>query len=190
MSQHFLFRSDHRTYYVDFSAEALLSDPAYEIQPASHWRLRLNDPHLIQQYQTLLHEQLQLHKVLEKVGKLHQHAVKHTWTEEHTEDYQKLDVIITEAMRHAENKTGRQYSTKYEWSPTLQRAVYAHRFWKLKLQQHRHKTFPSSRLEYYRTAANLPVTDGILMEQEIIRSVQSDCSDLKAFQSRHRELQA
>jgi hypothetical protein len=65
MSQHFLFRSDHRTYYVDFSAEALFSDTAYEIQPAIHRRLRLNDPRLIQQYQSLLHEHLQLHKVLE-----------------------------------------------------------------------------------------------------------------------------
>jgi hypothetical protein len=36
----------------------------------------------------------------------------------------------------------------------------------------------------------LPVTDGILTEQEILRSVQSAWSDLKEFQSRHRELQA
>jgi hypothetical protein len=65
-----------------------------------------------------------------------------------------------------------------------------HRFWKLKLQQYRHKTIPSSRLEYYRTAANVPVTDGILTEQEILRSVQSARSDLKEFQSRQRELRA
>jgi hypothetical protein len=39
MSQHFLFRSDHRTYYVDFKSVAIFSNPAYEIHPASHCRL-------------------------------------------------------------------------------------------------------------------------------------------------------
>jgi hypothetical protein len=45
-------------------------------------------------------------------------------------------------MRYTEGKTGRTYSTTYEWSSTLHQAVHHHRYWKLMLQNHCHCTVP------------------------------------------------
>ena len=44
LSFHSLFNSDHRPYFLDLNAMTLFSVPAYEIQPALHRHLRLNDP--------------------------------------------------------------------------------------------------------------------------------------------------
>jgi hypothetical protein len=66
LSFHSLFNSDHRGYYVDFDAKLLFSDPAYEIAPRSHRKLRLHDPKLMDKYRELLHHQLDVHKIQEK----------------------------------------------------------------------------------------------------------------------------
>ena len=108
MFQHFLFRSDHRTYYVDFNSIALFLDPAFDIHPAPHCRLHLNDPRLVQQYQSLLHQQLSHHKVLEKVLSLQKHATENTWTDKHKKIYQNMDSIIMEAMCYVESKLGKR----------------------------------------------------------------------------------
>lgn len=49
-SHHSLVRGDHLPYYLDFDSSILFSDPAYNIEPASFRKLRLQDPRVIQQY--------------------------------------------------------------------------------------------------------------------------------------------
>jgi hypothetical protein len=119
MSHHSLFTSDHRPCYIDLGPIAFFSDPAYEIEPRTYRRLRLNDPKLTLQYQTELHDQLTHHDIFNKLDQLKEHAQQGTWTDQHTQQYLSLDNTIMVAMLHAENKTGRKTSTKYDWSPTL-----------------------------------------------------------------------
>lgn len=79
---------------------ALFADPAYEISPQSqHW-LQHQDPRLVDQYKSHLHKQLEYHKVMDKPQQLQEHAFNSTWTNSHTEEYYKLDVLVTEAMLH------------------------------------------------------------------------------------------
>jgi len=80
LSFHSLFNSDHRPYFLDLNAMTLFSVPAYEIQPALHRHLRLNDPRLVNQYRSLLYNQLAYQKIFEKVSSLQTHAENNTWT--------------------------------------------------------------------------------------------------------------
>jgi hypothetical protein len=38
-------------------------------------------------------------------------------------------------MLNTERKAGQRYSTKFDWSPALKKAVQEYRFWKLKLKK-------------------------------------------------------
>lgn len=74
-------------------------------------------------YREALHEQLQYHAVFDKSKALLEAASKKQWTESHTADYEKLDIVITQAMLHAESACCRKYTKQFEWSPTLIQAV-------------------------------------------------------------------
>jgi hypothetical protein len=133
LSYHTLFQGDHRAYYLDFDAQALFSDRAYEISPAIHRKLCLQDPWLVHQYRASLHVQLQAHNAYHKLETLLQHVADKTWTDTQTVEYLALDTVITKAMLYAESKTGRTYTTTYDWSPKLKQAVQALCYWHLRL---------------------------------------------------------
>ena len=48
LAHHSLTRGDHRPYYLNLDPTLLFSDPAYNIEPVSIWKLRLQDPHVVQ----------------------------------------------------------------------------------------------------------------------------------------------
>jgi hypothetical protein len=70
--------------------------------PPSYPRLRRKDPKIVSTYKSLLHKQLQYHKVNEKLNYLKAAAHNNSWTKASQEEYEKLDKIITEAILHAE----------------------------------------------------------------------------------------
>jgi hypothetical protein len=39
------------------------------------------------------------------------------------QDYEKLDKLLGESMRYSEHHASKVFSTKYDWSPVLDRAV-------------------------------------------------------------------
>jgi hypothetical protein len=140
-----LFQSDHRPYYVDFDAKIAFADQAYEIARPKGRGLQLHDPRLVEKYKSHLYEQYDYHKIPEKVEQLQQVATEGLWTKDQCEVYQNTDKIITESMISAERKTGRKYSTKYDWSPTLKQAVQEFRFWRMKQKLHKGlKSFTNS----------------------------------------------
>jgi hypothetical protein len=102
LSSHSVFNSDHRAYFLDFSAEQLFSDPAYEIERPQYHQLRTQDPRLTEQYRHLLHTKLNYYKVHDKIKELQQAIANNSWTETHAHQYQLLDNTITESMIYAE----------------------------------------------------------------------------------------
>lgn len=141
LSSHSVFNSDHRAYFLDFDTNLLFSDLAYEIERPVYRQLRLHDPRLIDQYSSILHDQLRQHKVIEKLEDLQQAIATDTWTEAHTTVYQSLDAIITDSMLHAERVSGKSFSKCFEWSPKLTQAVQAFRYWKLGLRKNKEALF-------------------------------------------------
>jgi len=76
----------------------MFADPAHDIAPPSYRRLQLSDPRLINKYRDILHEQLNYHKIYEKVQTLQEASDTGAWTSATTEEYQKIDKLVTESM--------------------------------------------------------------------------------------------
>ncbi len=166
-----LFQGDHRPYYVDLDAAVAFADNAYEISRPHGRGLQLKDPRIVTKYTSTLYEQLSYHKIWDKEREFKQAANTQEWTSHHTEQYQRTDTIVTEVMLSAERKAGRQYSTRFDWSPTLKQAVQDYRFWKLKLKQTRCLKVSPSVLAKYHKEANLPedVLSQVVTEAEAVK---------------------
>jgi hypothetical protein len=123
-----LFQGDHRPYYIDLDAKIAFADNAFEISRPKGRGLQLKDPCIIAKYTEALNDQLAYHKLKEKIYTLQEAADDLQWTAILTDEYQKDDTLITEAMLFAERKAGRSYSMKFDWSPALTQAVQEFRF--------------------------------------------------------------
>ncbi len=134
LSHHSLVQGDHRPYYLDFDSSILFSDPAYNIEPASFRKLRLQDPRVIRQYNLSLHELLDVHNVFQHLESLQQRIKENTWDTYCVQEYEKLDETITTSMLTAENHLGKRVTTTYQWSPQLKAAVQCLRYWHLRLR--------------------------------------------------------
>ncbi len=185
---HSLFHSDHRAYFLDFDSRLLFADPAYEIAPPSYHRLQLSDPCLKNQYRD---EQLQYHKVYDKVQELQVASRSGVWTDVQTQEYQKLDRIITEAMLYAERNTGRRFSTRYEWSPTLKKSVQSFRYWQLRYRQARNLGISLPKLNSLKEQAGL-TEEEVQAEstREILLRLQQAADQLRKHQRQHKELRS
>ncbi len=145
-----LFQGDHRPYYIDLDATIAFEDSAYEISRPQGRGLQLKDSRIVTNYTTALYNQLEYHKIWEKETHIKEVVTSGKWTPHHTEQYQRIDTTITEIMLSAERKAGRRYSTRFDWSPALKKAVQEYRFWKLKLKKTRGlKVSPSVLTKYH-----------------------------------------
>lgn len=67
---HTFFQGDHRAVYVDFSASLLFRSNTYEIVRQKGRGLQLRDPRIVDAYILALFEQLEYHKVMDKLDRL------------------------------------------------------------------------------------------------------------------------
>jgi len=133
LPQYSVFNSDHHTYYVDFDASLLFSDPTYEISRPIARPLWVQDPRLVEKYCTILDWKLSYYKVYEALNKIMADIHSGHKSPSLQTDYNTLDTIITECMLHAEWKAAWKKPTKYAWSPKLSSMVYRLRFWSITL---------------------------------------------------------
>jgi len=184
-----LFMSDHRPSYLDLNSITLFQETTPEIGPAQHRGLQMQDPRLVTQYIDTLLEQLNYHKIPQKVDDLYNTAQKGKWTEEHTQQYEKLDRLITEAMKHAEKSISKKYSITYQWSPHLKSTIHTLTYWKLRLAQLKGKTISQHTLQKTFQYTKL---DGKLRLPLPIKTVVSYVRDsraaLREAQKHHIEL--
>jgi hypothetical protein len=114
------------------------------------------DPRVITKYCIFLHKELQYHKTPQKCETLNKASQLGTWTTIHKEQYNRIDQTITKAMLHAERKVGKVSSGKFQWSPTLKRAVQAYRYWRLHLKQSHGQKNSESVLDSLKLAGGVP----------------------------------
>lgn len=120
LSHHSLTKGDHRPYYLDFDASILFSDPAYNIEPASVRRLRLQDPCIVQQYTQKLHEFLASQNVLPRLDALQDKFNHQQWSPDCVAEYESLDRTITESMLTAKKSLSKRITTTYQWPPPVE----------------------------------------------------------------------
>jgi hypothetical protein len=185
-----MFQGDHRPYYLDLTASIVFADNTYEIARLKGSGLQLHDPRKVDKYRDILHEQLTYHKCYEKIQTMQQNTHDDTWNEHLTHEYQITDTVITETMIHAERAAGRKYSTRFDWSPSLLRAVQAFRFWKMRVKLHRGLTVSQAGLQKYHKEAEFPQNtyDNTYEEAAIVQAIKDAYKELRAKQKKHREL--
>ncbi len=94
-------------------------------------------------------------------------------------------------MLHAESNTGRKFSTRYERSPELMRAVQTFQYWQLRFRQARRLSVSQPRLASLQLQAGLLEADiSISSVDRILQCLQQAATSLRDYQKRHRELRA
>jgi hypothetical protein len=113
-----IFHGDYGPCFLDLDTDQLFAGDTPPLAPPCQRSLQL-----VIKYKEVLHDQLLYHKVSERIADLETAAQQQSWTAQHTQEYERLDTLITESMLHAERSSGKRYTKRYEWSPTLVQSV-------------------------------------------------------------------
>jgi len=116
------------------------------------------------------------------------HQSKIEWLEEHLLSYERLDALITESMLYAERQVSKRYTKRYEWSPTLIKAVYAERYWRLMLRRSQGRLVSDDLLQRTRLRAAIPLTKHHYNLPEIIGCLTAARQSRKSLQKDHHTL--
>jgi len=151
--------------------------------------LQLHDPRIVDAYVSVLFEQLEYHKVMENLDRLIQISVEE-WEDSDQVTYEKLDHLITESMIYAEKFCTKRYSTKYQWSPLLLKAVYAYRYARLRLKTTNGIPVTPKAIQYHQKQAF--ITDEQHREldavEKMVNFLREAKAQMKSYQKKHVEL--
>jgi hypothetical protein len=182
-----VFQGDHRPCFIDIDVSLAFDGKIAEISPPCQRHLQLHDPRLVTKYLEVLSKQFQLHSIPEKVAALKQQS-KTEWSEEKLLTYERLDASITQSMLYAERQTSKRYTKRYEWSPTLIKAVYAERYWRLMLRRSQGRQVSNELLQRTRLRADIPPTQHLYTLPEIISCLAAARQSRKSLQNDHHTL--
>jgi hypothetical protein len=115
---------DHCPCYVDLDSLTLFCGQTYPIVPPAQRGIQLKDPRKIEAYIKALTKQLEYHKIPEKLTELENISNTAQWSDYHTQEYSKIDNIITESMLFAERSITRHRTQNYNWSIELAQAIH------------------------------------------------------------------
>jgi len=94
---------------------------------------------------------------------------------------------MTESMKYAERESSQTFSTTFQWSPTLSKAIKSVRYWRLKLKQSKGVITSHHTLKKAREEAE--ILDGPqLTTPEIVQKLRDSMATLRELQSRHQAL--
>jgi ribonuclease HI len=184
-----VFLSDHRPCYIDLDALSLFNDSTPQIAPADRRGLQLTDPRKVQNYLEVAKHQIQYHKIVEKKNYLQETATNGLWGYSDIDEYEKIDQLQSEIYIHAERSITKKYSKKYDWSPTLARAINTVRFWRLKLKRSKGQIVSDSTLSATANKASVPEHfHGITTRHEIIEQLRLAIRDRANKKAKHSDL--
>jgi len=90
-------------------------------------------------------------------------------------------------MKYAEKESSRTFSTTFQWSPTLAKAIKSVRYWRLKLKQS--KGVITSQFTLTKAREEAKILDGPqLTTPEIVQKLRDSMVTLRELQSRHQAL--
>mmetsp|Transcript_7001 Transcript_7001/g.10195 ORF Transcript_7001/g.10195 Transcript_7001/m.10195 type:complete len:653 (+) Transcript_7001:1286-3244(+) len=189
---HTIFGGDHRPILIDFDATKLFGDTSHEIQRQASRGLCLQDPRIVNRYLELVEKQMHYHKIYDKVMQLKEKSEDSKWAKQCVMKYEKIDNIITASVRYADKQVAKRYSTQYEWSPELMRAVNEARYWELRLKPYKGIKMDEGTLEQHREAAKLPLQQSKNIEGrlKVVDCLRAARKQMQEFQRRHVEMRS
>jgi hypothetical protein len=182
-----VFLGDHRPCYIDLDGPIAFGGETSPVCPPCQRGLQLHDPRKVDEYLTVLTDQLAKHKIMQKVSHLYTKALSE-WEDVDTQTYEKLDLLITEAMLYAERQTSSRFTKTFEWSPTLIKAVYAERYWRLAYKRSTGRLVSDEFFNRTRTLAGIPFSPLNLQLPQILQCLNAAKETRKLLQKDHRTL--
>jgi hypothetical protein len=185
-----LFLSDHRPCYIDIDATVLFQESTHQIAPMSNRGLQLLDPRKTTKYIDQCKDQLQYHRITEKVRALQERASGDNWQGHlDQEEYEKIDRLDGEIMLRAEKKLTRNYSKQYDWSPAIAQAINRVHYWRLRLKRSKGLLVSEVVLLTKRTLAHISEdVSKITTRQDILQQLRSAIEDRREKRKSHAEL--
>jgi hypothetical protein len=182
------FLSDHRPCFIDIDSESLFQSQTFPIAPAQQRGLQLYDPRVVEKFEGLL-KQVEYHKLERKINDHHQQSLTVIGSLDLHKEYETIDKLLGESMKYSEKKAARVFSTKYEWSPVLFRAVNTLRFWTVCLKRAKGFKVADSRLRLLLTTSGIETATlpPVLTLPIIVKYVCTSRSTLKELQKKHVE---
>jgi hypothetical protein len=182
-----VFQGDHRPCYIDLDGPIAFGGETSPVCPPCQRGLQLHDPRKVDDYLTVLTDQLAKHKIPQKVSQLHMKALS-GWEDEDNQTYEKLDLLITEAMLYAERQTSSRFTKTFEWSPTLIKAVYAECYWHLAYKRSIGRFVSDEFFNRTRTLAGIPFSPLNLQLPHILQCLNPAKDTRKLLQKDNRML--
>jgi hypothetical protein len=182
-----VFQGDHRPCYIDLDGPTAFGGETSPIFPPCQRGLQLHDLHKVNEYLTVLSDQICKHNISEKVIDLHTKASL-KWEEEYYRTYEKLDSLITEVMLYAEPQTTSRFTKTYEWSPTLIKAVYAERYWRLAYKRSIGRFVSDKYFNRIKNSAGITLTPVSFHLPYIFQCLNAARETRKLLQKDHRTL--
>jgi hypothetical protein len=95
-----VLHSDHRGMLLDLNSRLFGKSPEKVIRHQFR-TLKLDDPRLSDAYRRILHKQFEEHNVIGRVQEILGRGKTSEWTLTDEQDYEKLDLYISQVMKHA-----------------------------------------------------------------------------------------
>ena len=101
-----------------------------------------------------------------------------------------MDKILGESLRYSERHSSKVFSTKYDWSPILNKAVNTLHFWTLCLKRAKGIRVSDNRLLKAQTTSDIEIETlpHVLPLPYIVKHLRKSRATLKDLQKRHEEL--
>jgi hypothetical protein len=157
--------------------------------PSCKRNLQLFDSRRVNKYKDTLLEQLSYHSIMEKCKALYSTASSKQWTEDLSDQYEKLDKLITESVLYVERQSSKKYTKRFEWSPALVQTIESVCYWCLLLKRAKGLSIAASTLTSVREREkNSPLDTDSLDLPVIVKNLRMAIQQMRLSQRSQIEL--
>jgi hypothetical protein len=141
-----------------------------KVIPHQFRTLKLDDPRLYDAYRRILHKQFEEHNVFFRVKAIMGRGKSSEWTLTDEQDYEKLDLDISQVMKHAARMCSLRKKHNTPWAKSLSTSTHAIRYWTTRIARKGIHRQDDGVLDYYlkQSDVNGAVADRTLSIRECI----------------------
>jgi hypothetical protein len=120
--------------------------------------LKLDDPRLSDAYRRVLYKQFEEHNVFDRVQVIAGRGKSSEWNLTDEQDYEKLDLDISQVMKHAARMCSLRKKHNTPWAKSLSTSTHAIGYWSTRIDRKGIHSQDGGVLDYYFTQSDVNVT--------------------------------
>jgi hypothetical protein len=169
-----VLHSDHRGMFLDLNSRLFGKSPE-KVIPHQFRTLKLDDPRLSDAYRRILHKKFEEYNVFGRVQEIAGRGKTSEWTLTDEQDYEKLDLDISQVMKHASRMCSLRKKHNTPWAKSLSTATHAIRYWSTRVDRKGIHSQDDGVLDYYfsQSDVNGKVADRTLSIRECVHQANN-----------------